>query len=179
MTIIHLSTNYRPTISTRQQSKPLTAGHKIAYVPVQALFQLAARSLLVNIATSGTRIHITVGGAITLTRVSCSTPLSTVLCFIVPNPLIRKNRPPIDHILLLRQRPIHPFQMVLLHGSRLHFLLIRICTVYVLSHDISTLGAAKWPLTPATKISFFRVLRMVFILSTTCLLFPPRTVRII
>ena len=81
------------------------------------------------------------GGAITLTRVSCATPLSTVLCFIVPDPLIRKNRPPIDHILLLRQRPIHPFQMVLLHGSRLHFLLIRICTVYVLSRDISTLGA--------------------------------------
>ena len=179
MTIIHLSTNYRPTISTRQQSKPLTAGHKIAYVPVQALFQLAARSLLVNIATSGTRIHITVGGAITLTRVSCATPLSTVLCFIVPNPLIRKNRPPIDHILLLRQRPIHPFQMVLLHGSRLHFLLIRICTIYVLSRDISTLGAVKWPLVPATKISFFRVLRMAFILSTTYLLFPPRTVRII
>ena len=99
MTIIRLSTNYRPTISTRQQSKPLTAGHEIADVLVQAPFQLAARSLLVNIATSGTTIHINVGGAITLTRVSCATTLSTVLCFIVPNPLIRKNRPPIDHIL--------------------------------------------------------------------------------
>ena len=119
------------------------------------------------------------GGAITLTRVSCATPLSTVPCFIVPNPPIRKNHPPIDHIHLLRQRPIHPFQMVLLHGSRPHFLLTRICTVYVLSRDISTLGAANWPLTPSTKISFFRVLRMAFILSTTYLLFPPRTVRII
>ena len=91
MTIIRLSTNYRPTISTRQQSKPLTAGHEIAEVPVQALFQLAARSLLVNIATSGTGIQITVGGAITLTRVSCATPLSTVLCFIVPNPHTKKS----------------------------------------------------------------------------------------
>ena len=62
MTIIRLLTNYRPTISTSQQSKPLTAGHEIVDVPVQALFQLAARSLLVNIATSGTRIQIAVGG---------------------------------------------------------------------------------------------------------------------
>lgn len=57
---------------------------------------------LVDIATSGTRIPIAVEGAITFTRVLCATPLSTVLFFIVPNLLLRKNRPPINHILLPR-----------------------------------------------------------------------------
>jgi len=72
---------------------------------------------LTDIATSGTRIAIAVEGAITFTRVLCATPLSTVLFFIVPNLLLRKNRPPIDHILLPRQRTTHLFQMVFLHRS--------------------------------------------------------------
>ena len=68
--ITRLSTNYRPTISTRQQSKVLTAGHEIADVPADASFELAARSLLIDIAISGTRIPITLRGAFTLTLVS-------------------------------------------------------------------------------------------------------------
>ena len=41
----------------------------------------------------------------------------------------------------------------------LHFLLIRICKVYVLSRDISTLGAAKWPLAPETNINVKEIRR--------------------
>ena len=70
--ITRLSTNYRPTILTRHQSKVLTAGHEIADVPVKASFPLAARSLLIDIAISGRRIPITLRGAITLTHVSCT-----------------------------------------------------------------------------------------------------------
>ena len=103
--ITRLLTNYRPTISTRQQSKLLTAGQEITDVPAQVNLQVTARGLLLEIATSGTRTPITSGGAITLTRVSCATLLSTVLCFIFPKLLLRKNRLPIDYILLPRQRP--------------------------------------------------------------------------
>ena len=79
----------------------LTAGHEIAEAPAQASFSLAARSLLVDIAISGTRIPITLRGAITLTRVSY-TIHGAVFHRSQPSPG-EKNRLPIDHILLLRQ----------------------------------------------------------------------------
>ena len=67
--------------------------------------------------------------------------------------------------------PTTAFLTVTLHHARICFVLIRICKIYVLSHAISTLGAAKWPLSPATKISLSPILHIAFILSKTCLFY--------
>ena len=98
--IVRLSTNYRPTISTRGRSKVLKASHEIAYVPAQASILLPARSLLIDIAISETRIPITMRGAITLTRVSC---IIHGAVFHHSQPGEKKKRLLIYHILLVPQ----------------------------------------------------------------------------
>ena len=138
-----------------------------------------ARSLLVNTATSGTRIPITVQGAITHTRVSCATPRNTELYFIVLSLPQGKNRPPIDQLILQRQRPTQPLQTLFLHRAQIYSLQILICSTFALLRAISTLGIEKLTLTQATKILFSRASHMVFILSTTSLLFRQRTAKII
>ena len=157
--------------------KTTTTRPKIAVVPVQVIPKLVVRSLSANTATSGTRIPITVQGAITHTRVSCATPRNTEPYFIALNLPKGKNLPPIDQ--LQRQRPPQPLQSLFLHRARLSSLQTLICKTFALLRAISTLGVEKWTLTPATKILFSRASHMVFILSTTSLLFRQRTAKII
>ena len=117
-------------------------------------------------------------GAITHTRVSCATPRNTEPYFIVLSLPQGKNRPPIDQLILQRQRPTQPLQTLFLHRAQIYSLQIMICSTFALLRAISTLGVEKWT-TRATKILFSRASHMVFILSTTSLLFRLRTAKII